>query len=137
MQLRIEQTKGRKDRYVGLSVLLLDVLRAYLKKATPRPKTYLFEGDKPGQPNTKRSAQLLFHKAKNGAGIKKRVSFHVLRHSFATHLLERGIDIRYIKDLLGHFSIKTTERYLHVKKEELITIVNPLDALYAGTSWEQ
>ena len=54
----------------------------------------------------------------------------------ATHLLEKGIDIRYIKDLLGHFSIKTTERYLHVKKEELITIVNPLDALYAGKIWD-
>ncbi|WP_162944921.1 tyrosine-type recombinase/integrase [Flavisolibacter nicotianae] len=136
MQIRIEQAKGKKDRYVGLSVLLLDVLRAYLKKAKPRPQLYLFEGDRPGDPYSARSAQLIFHQARQKAGIQKRVSFHVLRHSFATHLLEKGIDIRYIKDLLGHFSIKTTERYLHVKKEELITIVNPLDALYAGKSWE-
>ena len=136
MQIHIEQAKGKKDRYVGLSVLLLDVLRAYLKKTKPRPQTYLFEGERVGEPYTSRSAQLIFHQARQKAGIQKKVTFHVLRHSFATHLLEKGIDIRYIKDLLGHFSIKTTERYLHVKKEELITIVNPLDALYAGKSWE-
>lgn len=136
MQIRIENAKGKKDRYVGLSVLLLDVLRAYLKRIRPRPQVYLFEGERVGAPYTSRSAQLIFHQARQKAGIQKKVSFHVLRHSFATHLLEKGIDIRYIKDLLGHFSIKTTERYLHVKKEELITIVNPLDALYAGKSWE-
>ncbi|RPD43650.1 tyrosine-type recombinase/integrase [Paracnuella aquatica] len=136
MQLRIENAKGKKDRYVGLSILLLDVLRAYLLKTNPRPEFYLFEGAVPGAPYTSRSAQLIFHQARHGAGIQKKVSFHVLRHSFATHLLEKGIDIRYIKDLLGHFSIKTTERYLHVKKEELITIVNPLDALFAGKSWD-
>jgi site-specific recombinase XerD len=96
----------------------------------------LFEGDVPGEPYTSRSAQLVFQQAREKAGIQKKVSFHSLRHSFATHLLEKGIDIRYIKDLLGHFSIKTTERYLHVKKENLITIVNPLDALFAGKSWD-
>ena len=136
MQILIEQAKGKKDRYVGLSILLLDVLRAYLRKAKPRPTTYLFEGDVPGEPYTSRSAQLVFQQAREKAGIQKKVSFHSLRHSFATHLLEKGIDIRYIKDLLGHFSIKTTERYLHVKKENLITIVNPLDALFAGKSWD-
>ncbi len=88
------------------------------------------------EPYTRRSAQLIFQQAKQKAGIHKEVSFHALRHSFATHLLEKGIDIRYIKDLLGHFSIKTTERYLHVKKEELITIINPLDELYKGKQWE-
>ncbi|MBD0285963.1 MAG: tyrosine-type recombinase/integrase [Flavisolibacter sp.] len=117
MQIRIENAKGKKDRYVGLSVLLLDVLRAYLRKAKPRPRTYLFEGERPGEPYTSRSAQLVFHQARESAGIQKKISFHVLRHSFATHLLEKGIDIRYIKDLLGHFSIKTTERYLQVKKK--------------------
>lgn len=136
MQIHIENGKGKKDRYVGLSLLLLDVLRAYLRKSNPRPTKYLFEGETPGLPYTSRSAQLVFHQAKRKAGIKKEVSFHALRHSFATHLLERGVDIRYIKDLLGHFSIKTTERYLHVKKEDLITIINPLDELYRGKSWE-
>ena len=136
MQIHIENAKGKKDRYVGLSVLLLDVLRAYLKQIKPRPQKYVFEGDTPGQPYTSRSAQLVFQQAKEKGGIHKEVSFHSLRHSFATHLLEKGIDIRYIKDILGHFSIKTTERYLHVKKEDLITIVNPLDELYKGKSWD-
>ncbi|MBD0288204.1 MAG: tyrosine-type recombinase/integrase [Flavisolibacter sp.] len=136
MQIQIENAKGKKDRYVGLSILLVDVLRAYLRKIKSRPITYLFEGDTPGEPYTSRSAQLIFHQARQKAGIQKEVSFHALRHSFATHLLEKGIDIRYIKDLLGHFSIKTTERYLHVKKEELLTIINPLDELYKGRSWD-
>lgn len=130
MQIRVEQAKGKKDRYVNLSVLLLDILRAYLKSCKLKPTTFLFEGELPGYPYSTRSAQLLFHYAKEKAGIKKEVSFHSLRHSFATHMLEKGIDIRYIKDLLGHFSIKTTERYLHVKKETLINIVSPLDDLW-------
>lgn len=136
MQIRIESAKGKKDRYVGLSILLLDVLRAYLKKIKPKPTKYLFEGETAGIPYTSRSAQLVFHKARRKAGVRKEVSFHALRHSFATHLLEKGVDIRYIKDLLGHFSIKTTERYLHVKKEDLISIINPLDELYKGKNWE-
>jgi site-specific recombinase XerD len=135
MQIHIENAKGKKDRYVGLSVLLLDVLRAYLLHVSPRPKKYLFEGDTPGQPYNSRSAQLIFQQAKTKAGIHKAVSFHSLRHSFATHLLEKGIDIRYIKDILGHFSIKTTERYLHVRKEDLVAIINPLDELYKGKTW--
>ncbi|OQY96505.1 MAG: integrase [Sphingobacteriales bacterium UTBCD1] len=136
MQINIENAKGKKDRYVGLSILLLDVLRAYIKQTEPRPKKYLFEGETAGQPYTIRSAQSVFHQAKNRAGIKKEIGFHSLRHSFATHLLEKGIDIRYIKDILGHFSIKTTARYLHVKKEELITVISPLDELYRGKSWD-
>jgi site-specific recombinase XerD len=131
-----ENAKGKKDRYVGLSILLLDVLRACLKKIKPRPTKYLFEGETAGMPYTSRSAQLVFHQARRKAGVRKEVIFHALRHSFATHLLEKGVDIRYIKDLLGHFSIKTTERYLHVKKEDLVTIINPLDELYKGKKWE-
>ena len=68
--------------------------------------------------------------AKQKAGINKEIGFHSLRHSFATHLLEKGIDIKYIKELLGHFDIRTTERYLHVKKEKLIIIESPLDDLW-------
>lgn len=130
MQLFIEKSKGKKDRYVGLSILLLDVLRAYLKKNKPMPEKYVFENpNKPGEPYSIRSAQKIFQNAKEKALINKTVGIHSLRHSFATHLLEKGIDIRYIKDLLGHFSIKTTEKYLHVKKETLINIPNVLDEL--------
>ena len=68
--------------------------------------------------------------AKEKAGIQKHVSFHSLRHSFATHLLEKGVDIRFIKDILGHFSIKTTERYLHVTREKLVNISSPLDDIW-------
>ena len=136
MQLFISRAKGKKDRVVGLSKLLLDVLRAYIKVWVPRPKEYLFEGEQPGTPYSARSAQLIFQRAKERAGIRKEVSFHSLRHSFATHLLEKGIDIRYIKDLLGHFNIRTTERYLHVRKEELIGLVNPLDELFRGRDWQ-
>ncbi len=94
MQIRIENAKGKKDRYVGLKCFAPDVLRAYLRKTEPRPMTYLFEGEKPGVPYTSRSAQLVFHQTRQNAGIQKRVTFHVLRHSFAAHLLERVIDIR-------------------------------------------
>ena len=64
------------------------------------------------------------------AGISKTISFHALRHSFATHMLEKGVDVKYIKEILGHFNIKTTEWYLHVKRERLVNIVSPLDELY-------
>lgn len=136
MQIFIERSKGKKDRYVGLSVLLLDVLREYIRRCYPRPRVYLFEGMRPGEPYSSRSAQLIFQRASQMAGIGKEVSFHALRHSFATHLLEKGVDIKYIKDLLGHFNIKTTERYLHVRRDHLVNIVNPLDELFRGKPWE-
>ena len=130
MQLFIEKAKGKKDRYVGLGILLLDVLRAYLKSCRTMPLKYVFENPQsPGEAYSTRSAQKIFQTAKEKAMINKDVGIHSLRHSFATHLLEKGIDIRYIKDLLGHLSIKTTEKYLHVKKETLINIPNVLDEL--------
>lgn len=130
MQIKVQDGKGKKDRYVGLSPVLLDILRAYLTEIKPRPKKYLFESEIPGEGYAARSAQKVFQRAKEKAGIKKEISFHSLRHSFATHLLEKGIDIRYIKDILGHFDIKTTERYTHVSRDKLINIVSPLDDLW-------
>lgn len=130
MQIKIKSGKGKKDRYVALSPIVLDILRSYIKLIEPRPVKFLFESDIPGQAYSSRSAQKIFQRAKEKAGIRKEVSFHSLRHSFATHLLEKGIDIRFIKDILGHFSIKTTEKYLHLKKDQLIQIVSPLDDLW-------
>jgi integrase/recombinase XerD len=131
MQIFVQNSKGKKDRYVMLSPVLLDVLRSYIKQAKPKPVTFLFENPTAaGIAYNTRSAQKVFQVAKEKAGIKKSIGFHSLRHSFATHLLEKGIDIRYIKDLLGHFDIRTTERYLHVKKEQLINISSPIDDLW-------
>lgn len=131
MTLFIQNAKGKKDRIVNLSPLLLDILRSYLRQQKPKPLQYLFEGDIPGNPYSIRSAQQIFHTAKKKAEINKEISFHGLRHSFATHLLEKGVDIRYIKDILGHFDIKTTERYTHVSKRMLVNIGSPLDDLFS------
>jgi site-specific recombinase XerD len=130
MQIHVENAKGKKDRYVNLSPVLLDVLRVYIRTYKPKPKIFLFESAQTGEPYPTRTIQRVFYLAKEKARIRKNVGIHSLRHSFATHMLEKGIDIRYIKDLLGHFSIKTTERYLHVKREQLVNIISPLDDLW-------
>ncbi len=132
MQILIERAKGKKDRYVMLSPVLLDILSSYYKTSKPMPVKYIFEGPQPGTPYSAKSMQKIFQMARNKAGIHKTLTFHSLRHSFATHLLEKGVDIKYIKDLLGHFDIKTTARYLHVKREQLVNIVSPLDDLFSG-----
>ena len=129
-QLFIHCSKGKKDRYVRLSPMVLDVLEQYYKMSEVKPTNYVFEGTEQGRPYTSRSAQQIFTDAKNKAGILKSLSFHNLRHSFATHLLEKGVDVLFIKEILGHFNIETTQRYLHVKKEFLINIESPLDDLY-------
>jgi integrase/recombinase XerD len=129
-QLFIHCSKGKKDRYVRLSPMVLDVLEQYYKLSKVKPITYVFEGMEKGTPYTIRSAQQIFSDCKYKAGIIKSVSFHSLRHSFATHVLEKGVDIRFIKEILGHFDIKTTERYLHLRRDVIINIESPLDTLY-------
>ena len=129
MQILLQQAKGKKDRYVNLSPVLLDILRNYLRTHRPKPTIYLFESDYTQAAYPTRTVQQIFSAAKTKAGITKEVGIHSLRHSFATHLLEKGTDIRYIKDILGHFNIKTTERYLHVAKQKLVNIASPLDDL--------
>ena len=112
MLIRVEQAKGNKDRYTVLNKSVLEDLRKYFK--IYKPKTYLFESLIPGNKYSNSSVLQIVVKAAKKAGIKERVTPHILRHSFATHLLESGTDIRYIQLLLGHNSTKTTEIYTHV-----------------------
>jgi site-specific recombinase XerD len=127
MVIRVDQGKGRKDRYVMLSASLLETLRGYWRQA--RPKRYLFPGDGGQRPLCHSAAQKAFGRAKVAAGITKPVSFHTLRHSFATHLLEDGVNVRTIQSLLGHRSLQTTERYTHVAENYLHQMRSPLDRL--------
>jgi integrase/recombinase XerD len=127
MVIRVDQGKGRKDRYVMLSASLLETLRGYWRQA--RPKRYLFPGDGGNRPLSDSAVQKAFGRAKLAAGIAKPVSFHTLRHSFATHLLEDGVNVRTIQALLGHRSLQTTERYTHVAENYLHQMRSPLDRL--------
>lgn len=125
--VRIILAKGKKDRIVPLSPKILDMLRAYFK--VYRPKTYLFEGAVAGEAYSEKSLQCVFKQALEKAGIKKPATLHWLRHSFATHLLESGTDLRYIQELLGHNSSRTTEIYTHVSTKNIRQIRSPFDDL--------
>ena len=134
--IRVEQAKGRKDRNVMLSPETLDLLRRWWKvrpsrydATTPLPERYLFPGRRPGEPLTTRQLSRLFHKTADAAGIKKNVTLHALRHSFATHLLEGGTDIRIIQALLGHEKLDTTARYTRVATGMIAKVESPLDLL--------
>jgi integrase/recombinase XerD len=127
MLVMIRLAKGKKDRIVPLSEKVLQLLREYYKRY--RPKEWLFEGQKVGEAYSERSLQLVLKHAIEKAGIKKPVSLHWLRHSYATHLLESGTDLRYIQELLGHKSSKTTEIYTHVSTKSIQNIRSPFDDL--------
>ena len=123
--IHVRNAKGMKDRFTLLSEVMLPMLREFYRQY--KPKEYLFEGG-PGRSHiAERSVQNVFARAVKEAGISKEVSVHSLRHSFATHLLESGTDVRYIQELLGHSSSKTTEIYTHVSKRMLGKITSPLD----------
>jgi len=126
MQIRIENAKGKKDRYSLLSERNLEVLRRYVTEY--KPQVWLFEGAN-GEMYSQKAIQNVMRRAVEKAGIKKHVTVHTLRHSFATHLLEAGTDIRYIQSLLGHESSKTTEIYTHITGRGLQQIKSPLDKL--------
>jgi integrase/recombinase XerD len=134
--IRVEQSKGRKDRNVMLSPETLDLLRQWWKvrpsrhdAEAPPQERWLFPGAKRGKTMSTRQLSRLFHEAADAAGIKKAVTLHALRHSFATHLLDRGTDIRIIQALLGHDKLDTTARYTRVATGMIAGIESPLDLL--------
>jgi site-specific recombinase XerD len=134
--IRVEQSKGRKDRNVMLSAEMLDLLRQWWKvrpsrhdAGTPMQERWLFPGAKHGQTMSTRQLNRLFHEAADAAGIRKGVTLHALRHSFATHLLEHGTDIRKIQAVLGHDKLDTTARYTRVATGMIAGIESPLDLL--------
>ena len=130
MMIRINHGKGGRDREVPLSGKLLEVLREYWR--WKKPKTYLFPSDhrkRADQPVTDKVIWWICKRAATTAGIKKRVSPHTLRHSYATHMLEGGADLRTIQVLLGHQDIKDTVIYLHLSNRHLTAVANPLDRM--------
>lgn len=126
--LHIRQSKGKKDRYTVLSEMAYTLLRQYMQEAPL--EEYLFPGkDNLSKHITERSIQYVFQKALERTGISKKATVHTLRHSFATHLLEGGTDLRYIQELLGHESAKTTQIYTHVSTKDIRRIRSPLDQI--------
>ena len=130
--IHIEGAKGKKDRYTLLSGPLLEQLRRYYREF--KPGTWLFEGKSANSQYSASSIAHILERARQKAGIKRRVTPHMLRHSFATHLLEQGTDLRYIQELLGHSSSKTTEIYTHISKRYIEKIQNPLDELFENST---
>jgi integrase/recombinase XerD len=127
LMIRVEQGKGKKDRYTILSPKLLEELRLYWKLY--RPSSYLFPSKDPNRPMDTGHAQKIYYHTLKRAGIQKHTSIHTLRHCFATHLLEAGVDLRTIQMLMGHSSITTTMRYLQVRRQHLPSNQSLLDLL--------
>ena len=128
MRIKIVQGKGCKDRFTILSQQVLMELRAYY--LIYKPKEYLFNGFRPGKRYSVRSIQHLMQKALTNVGLQnKHFTIHTIRHSFATHLLDNGTDLHTIKELLGHSSLQTTMKYMHLSSKRIDQIVNPYDAL--------
>ena len=128
MMIKVQEGKGSKDRYTILSPRLLSELRVYWKKYKPR--YWLFTSIRNKSHVTKSCPHQAFDRTRKKMGIKKRVTFHSLRHSFATHMLEAGVDIRTIQVLMGHSSLNSTARYLHIARKKLSASKSPLDLLY-------
>jgi site-specific recombinase XerD len=127
----VRQGKGRKDRLTLLSDVAFGVLREYIR--TEKLDGWLFPGQDRGRHLTERTVQKVFEQALAGSGVRKAASVHTLRHSFATHLLEGGTDLRYIQELLGHESSKTTQRYTHVSVKDVRRIQSPLDRIMGSS----
>ena len=132
--MHIRGGKGKKDRYTILSGYVVEVLRRYWRAFQPRE--WLFEGGQHGKPYSIRSAESIFVQAANKAGITKDVSIHSLRRAFATHMLKQGTDLRYIQDLLGHQSVKTTEIYTHVSTLKVERLRSPIEKVMKSSTSE-
>ncbi len=128
--IHIRSAKGRKDRYTMLSDVAIRTLMEYQKKY--KPQGWLFSGQRKDTHITIRTVQKIFENVCKKTGVTKEVTVHSLRHSFTTHLLESGVDLRYIQELLGHKSSKTTEIYTHVSNRDIGKIKSPLDSLKLG-----
>jgi integrase/recombinase XerD len=128
--IMIREGKGKKDRAVPLSQKLLETLRDYWRSCVIKPKTYLFPGVDVSRPLGLRWLGGIVSETAKKAGIQKKVSPHILRHSFATHLLEDGVNVRVIQFLMGHKSLKTTAMYMHIAKNYVNQAKSPLDSLY-------
>jgi integrase/recombinase XerD len=128
-RIHVRAGKGKKDRYVMLGESLLDLLRQYYRQARPQG-AYLFPGHKPQRPICTTAVRQVLRQAVRETGLTKRVTMHTLRHCFATHLLERGTDIRILQVLLGHSSIRTTLRYTHVTDPLVQSLVSPLNLIH-------
>jgi site-specific recombinase XerD len=137
MLIKIVDGKGRKDRYTMLSIRLLEELRGYYKKY--RPRAYLFPSSfktRHDRPLSYETLRCIYDKARKRAGVTTGLGLHTLRHSFATHLLEAGFDIRKIQVLMGHSRLSTTMIYLHVSRETLAKVPSPLDLIEWPTNPE-
>jgi integrase/recombinase XerD len=132
MVIRVEQGKGRRDRYVMLSPKLLQILRDWWR--IERPKEWLFPGDVAGQPISQAAVRKACQEGRQSAGIRKSISPHSLRHAFAVHLLESGTDVRTIQLLLGHRSLATTAHYLRIATSKVCSTTSPLDLLPRPTA---
>jgi site-specific recombinase XerD len=131
MRIKVVQGKGSKDRYTLMSQQVLEELRAYYLVC--RPKEYLFNGRVKGQPLSVRMIQHMVQGALASAGMsKKSYTVHTIRHSFATHLVDNGVDLHTVKELLGHSNLQTTMRYMHLTTTRRQGIVNPYDLLRKG-----
>jgi site-specific recombinase XerD len=126
MLIKIVQSKGKKDRYVQLSPKLLDLLRVYYKKY--KPTNHLFQGQLKDEYSA-RSIQSVLKRALNKCGITKKITVHSLRHSFATHLIEQGTDLRIVQEILGHKDIRTTQIYTHISSANISKVKNPFDSM--------
>lgn len=132
MLIRIQQGKGQKDRHVKLSKHLLEVLRDYYR--TCRPQGFLFPGEAPDQPMTRKNVNLMIDALCKRANLTKKISPHTLRHSYATHMLDAGADLRTIQVLLGHRNIQSTAIYMHVSQARIDAAPSPLDQMYQSAT---